>query len=303
MSIARRLNDAAIDRQSRLGGRALRAARKVLVRASDPVITTEVAGRALRMPLSHELPHHVRAHPTYSRNIGTLARATHEAGLPDLMIDVGANVGDTAAFVLEAVPEMKVLCIDADDRYTELLRHNAASMPGVRVVGPVVLAATSDGVAGVVQATGGTARVVTATSRTPSTTLDDVLEEEKQFASASILKTDTDGFEAEVLAGATALLRRTTPILHLEYDPRLLAAAGTDGLVLLRSLADHGYGRAVVYDNLGVPLTSCDITSPLMRDLHQYALAQSTLYYDLVVAPAATATVVHSIASAEGLAG
>jgi FkbM family methyltransferase len=299
--IAQRVNDAAITRQGSTAGRALRLARRMLVRASDPEITADVAGRSLRMPLSHELPHYLRAYPRYSRNIGTLARATHDAGLPDVLVDVGANIGDTVALVLDQVPDMRILCADADPRYVALLRQNTSGLGGVRTIGPVLLADSSDGVEGTVHSVEGTARVVRTTDRLASRTLDDLLAGEPAFESATILKSDTDGFEGKVLAGATHFLERAQPVLHLEYDPRLLAAAGTDGCALLAWLTELGYEQAVVYDNLGDALTTCTVAGTTMRDLHRYALGKSTLYYDVVIAAADKAHVIDAVAHSEGL--
>ena len=125
---------------------------------------------------------------------------------------------------------------------------------------------------------------------------------EPDFESATILTPDTDGFVGMGLAGATRFLERAQPLLHLEYDPRLLAAVGTDGPSMLAWLADLGYERAVVYDNLGDPLTTCGIVDATMRDLHHDALGKPRYYYDLVIAPRATAHVVAALAAREGLA-
>jgi FkbM family methyltransferase len=299
--IGQRLTSRTVASYGRAIWRPLRLTRKALLKVADPTVTVDVAGRPLRMPLSHELPHNVRTHPRYSRNVGVLARAVADTGLPHVLIDVGANVGDTVAFVLEQVPDMQILCIDADSRYVELLRENTARLDGVRTIGPLLLADTSDGVSGRVETTDGTGRVVTTVDRTPSATLDDVLAGEATFAHASILKSDTDGFEGKVLRGAIGLLRAARPVLHIEYDPRLLAAAGTDGCALLAWLAELGYERAVVYDNLGDALTTCTVAGTTMGDLHRYALGKATLYYDLVIAAADKAELIDAVAQAEGL--
>jgi FkbM family methyltransferase len=283
--LAQAVNDGAVDHQGRTLGRACGWTRQRILRHADPLVTRDIAGRNLLMPLSHALPHYVQRYPLYSRNVGQLARATHESGRPDVFVDVGANVGDTVAWVLDAVPSMRMLCIDGDPTYVGLLRHNVRALDNVTTLGPILLADTRAGVRGGISPVDGTARVVGGQFTTPTTTLDEVIAQHPEFHEPTILKSDTDGFEAHILRGATSLITRCHPVLHFEYDPRLLAEAGSDGPALLTYLAECGYEHVLAYDNLGCAMTTCRLTDPVLGDLHAYVLRDATAYLDLVVAP------------------
>ena len=74
--------------------------REALVQITDPLVCVEINGTPLLVPLSHELPIYASRCPIYSQNIGRIARIITDASPGGAsLIDIGANVGDTAAIV------------------------------------------------------------------------------------------------------------------------------------------------------------------------------------------------------------
>jgi len=74
------------------------------------------------------------------------------------------------------------------------------------------------------------------------------------FVSATRLdfvKTDTDGFDADVLLGARELLERLTPPIYFELAPSLLADASRRPVELLEYLAQLGYRHHLLYTQAG----------------------------------------------------
>src|SRR5215468_3310141 len=79
--------------------RVLRRMREWLVRHGDPVVQFDLDGSKMLAPLSHELPLTRKRLPCYSANLGRIA-AQVKGKYPDLtVIDIGANIGDSAAIV------------------------------------------------------------------------------------------------------------------------------------------------------------------------------------------------------------
>src|SRR5713226_5246377 len=73
--------------------------RETCLRFGDPIVRYNLSGSKVLLPFSHQMPFYRRRFSDYSANIG---RITHQAACkyPDsAMIDIGANVGDTAALV------------------------------------------------------------------------------------------------------------------------------------------------------------------------------------------------------------
>jgi FkbM family methyltransferase len=282
----------------RRGGVLLRRALKSRV---DPIVEVELGGARVLLPLSHELPFYRRHHPRYGENIGTLAALVAEAVQGATMIDIGANVGDTAVFVRAAAPSMPLLCVEGDERFSRLLRQNLAGWPDVEFCAPCLLAEASGIFVGTLEQGGGTARLGTLDGvRSSVSSLDDVIAKHSRFSAPALLKSDTDGFEARIMTGAERVLTEHRPVLFLEYDPRLLEGCGSDGRELLAMLRRHGYGTAVVYDNLGDVICLANLGGRLLDDLHRYALRRRDFYLDLAVFPEDRAAFAEELHRREG---
>ncbi len=70
--------------------------------------------------------------------------------------------------------------------------------------------------------------------------IDSILREHGE-ASVQLVKLDVDGFECEILRGATNLLQVSRPIFILELAPYVLAERGTSLEELLSFFLPNGY--------------------------------------------------------------
>jgi FkbM family methyltransferase len=286
--LAQTVADASTQEIGRVGRRVAGTARAALVKARDPTIVFAMGPERLYAPLSHELPRYLHAHPRYARNVTTIAQLVGERHPRPTMIDIGANIGDTAVLARVAVPDLPILCIEGDQRYAELLRANVGAWSNVEIEAPCLLGDKSGTIGGALNTSNGTGTFVEdgeAESRIEQ--LDHVLRRYPRFASPSLIKSDTDGFEARILAGASDTLERSKPVLFVEYDPDLLARAGSVGLKMLADLRDRGYGPTVVYDNFGDLLMLADLRQPrVLADLDRYTRQKPSFYLDLALFPA-----------------
>src|SRR5436190_1846240 len=191
------------------GGRtkalAFTALRQAVLKVRDPVVEYRVGTRTLRLPLSHELPFFRAWHPTYSENLRRLATFVRAEDGSLRMIDVGANVGDSF-FLSDPQPDDRFLLVEGDERYFELLRENTAREPNVTRVRQLVSDHTHVASVGV-SAAQGTARIVECSAEARFVALDDVIDDHPQLGTCNLLKTDVDGYDSKVLAGAKRLLR------------------------------------------------------------------------------------------------
>lgn len=274
MSLAERALNGILDGSpSTLLGRArLKAAietRAFLLRRGDPLVRYELGGVELELPLSHELPFYRKDHPLYAANVGAIAA---EAGGP--VVDIGANVGDTAAIV-RAVTGVPILCIEGDDRFFPILARNAARLdPPVELEHAYVRAPAG----ATVERGRGTARLVAGEGEAVRTkTLGRILEDHPRFAAPALVKIDTDGLDVPIILAELELLARLKPVLLFEYDPHL----GADPVVFER-LRKIGYRRARVYENTGELARVAELTD----DIHSaYAGHGGARYADICVTP------------------
>ena len=78
--------------------------------------------------------------------------------------------------------------------------------------------------------------------------LDDYFSEQK----VDFIKIDTEGFEPEVIEGAVQLIRRSHPVLLLEYSPMFYKKRGITGEDMLETLVSEGYELKDIDANYGV---------------------------------------------------
>jgi FkbM family methyltransferase len=243
------------------------AARRLLVRLGDPTVRYRVGGVDLELPLSHELPFYRHDHPLYDARIGALAR---ELGGP--VVDVGANVGDTAAFV-RAESDVPILCVEGDERFFSLLERNAVRLDDIELERAFVEGPER----GRVERRAGTAKIVAGRDDLPAKPLAAILSEHPRFARPALLKLDTDGMDVPILLANLELLDRLRPVLFFEYDPHL----GATPEVFAR-LHDVGYRTAEWLENTGEPAGTVE----LPRHLHdRFAGPGGGRYADVCVRP------------------
>ena len=86
----------------------------------------------MTLPWPHRLPDYAGEGP-YGQNLVQLAAALSEPATPVTVLDVGANVGDSALQILHAT-DAQVLCVEADPYFLEYLHINVDQESRVDVV-------------------------------------------------------------------------------------------------------------------------------------------------------------------------
>ncbi|MHB8318888.1 MAG: FkbM family methyltransferase [Acidimicrobiales bacterium] len=155
----------------------------------------------------------------------------------DLFFDVGANVGTYS--VLAASLGASVVAVEAAEDTAALLRENVA-LNGFNTV--EVIQAAAGAVPGSVRYTSGLDSVnridSTGAVEVEMVTLDQLI----GSRTVAGLKVDVEGFELEVLKGASsALSDGRIALIQLEWNDASLAASGTDRAPVADLLTKFGY--------------------------------------------------------------
>lgn len=210
------------------------------------------------LPAGHKLPAYQRSHSQYDRFLPHLARAL-SAG--SVVIDVGANCGDTVVSMLDQNPRVGFLCVEADATFFRYLQANVARLRQDGLDCQVTLV---HGLAGaelsnvVMQGPRSTKRAVAAPDQAANTMnarpLDAILSAEGIPAErVAVVKVDTDGYDYDVIASASALLTARTPMLFFECQFTAHAQkARYDQMI--GELGDRGYTDWAIFDNYGALL-------------------------------------------------
>jgi FkbM family methyltransferase len=199
---------------------------------------------------SHHLPQILHTVPNFGRNLADVVNALEAKDLH--VIDVGANIGDTAILLARFAPGAKVLCIEGDSRFMSDLRRNIAQISGVTIA-EAILSDRSAQVKGEFVTKQGTAHVVLGEGGAllQVQALDDLLTAYPEFSCPDVIKIDTDGFEPAILRGAKNVLASSKPVVFYEWHPDYYRMAGEDTISHADFLMNLGYDGFTFFTNRG----------------------------------------------------
>ncbi|MFW6155129.1 MAG: FkbM family methyltransferase [Planctomycetota bacterium] len=225
----------------------------------------------LRLPLSHGLPVFRSVFPQYGENLYRTAAALRQKYPEATAIDVGANVGDSVAFIRDAA-DWPILCIEGEPRFNALLQTNTAHLSDVEIVQAFVGPGQGETYSCLVEGTG-TSRLVAGDGEGPASLvpLAQIAAQHPRFESPRLVKIDTDGFDLQIISGDIEFLQAARAAVFFEYDPFLFADQGVGGLEVFRILRDAGYSLAAFWDNWGDYLLTAGLDDvDLLTDLAAY---------------------------------
>ncbi|MET0182660.1 MAG: FkbM family methyltransferase [Caulobacterales bacterium] len=195
-------------------------------------------------PFNHYLTWIAKEQPRRDLALGVAARLVCEKrGPASILVDVGANIGATAAIMATACSADLVL-VEPSDVYFPYLEKNAARFPNKTTL---LKAFVADGapISGSLHHWNGTAHVEPgATRETPTLRLENCAE------NAAFLKLDTDGFDFRIICANISTLAAWKPILAFECQVRDDSFV-TDAFETFDALNAIGYNDFVALDDQG----------------------------------------------------
>ncbi|MDZ5620011.1 hypothetical protein SFC88_04210 [Nocardioides sp. HM23] len=217
-------------------------------------VVRDVQGVRLVLPWSHRLPDYAGPGSPYGQNLVELAHALAEAAPPLTVLDVGANVGDSALQILNAT-DGRVLCVEADTFYLDFLHRNVDADDRITVV-ESLLAVDDAAAATTAVRTGGTTRFVKGEDpdAMPSIAPGALRAAQPDFSELRLVKSDTDGYDVALVPAVAEAWADSRPVLFFEYDPYLTRIAGYDPLSVWPRLEELGYREAAVWNHAGLPV-------------------------------------------------
>lgn len=227
--------------------------------------TYRIGNYDLEIPSNHPISELMAAQPLRDECIGVIAKHVSAKYPKDSVIDIGANVGDTAALISSSCSNELIL-VEASDFFFPILKKNAATLPNkVTLVNSFI----SDGglLTGQLHHWGGTAFLdeENGSEKINTVSLSKLTDTEVCF-----IKTDTDGYDFKILLAGAAWLAIQKPVLLLENQVR---DSGELNLAnqLLDILSDLDYQHFIVWDDTGIKILATSSIS-LIKQLNHYLL-------------------------------
>ena len=215
---------------------------------------------SILLPIDHRLDHYQATWHRYDTALGYISQAVFDKYPESSAIDIGANVGDSAALIRSgrAVP---VLCVEGSPEFVECLRRNALQIGDIEIDECFV---GSDGETIQFDQTlnhGGTASIVNALTsskgeRVAMKSLNTIIQDHSRFKDAKLLKIDTDGFDFSIINASADIISASRPVLYFEYDLTFKPNAEAEAIEAIKTLLKIGYEHFLIYDNFGNYLIS-----------------------------------------------
>jgi FkbM family methyltransferase len=216
-----------------------------------------VGPHSILLPPGHMLDQYQRRWKRYDYALGEIGRLIRNRKPEYSAIDIGANIGDTAALLCKYGP-VPVLCIEGNPGFVSLLRVNAARLGEQIEIEECFIGSDGHTVdLSRIEESRGTASLIGVPTgdgsgrAVPMKSLGSIIAAHPRFANAGLIKTDTDGFDFQILSGSLDVLCRLRPVLFFEYDPSFTATGETEALRAINDLFSAGYTRYLIYDNYG----------------------------------------------------
>ncbi len=228
-----------------------------------------ISSYELTLPPSHLLPSLQSENKNYDRYFLSFLADLRLEVTRIQVIDVGANVGDTALAIISVIPEARVVAVEGSPFFLKFLNKNTEPYDNVTVipkfvaVGDALLSYESDGSTGNLKPNSKKINMashsfVSVKELLSRTSIEDFV----------IWKTDTDGHDISILMHNFTELTKSCSILWFEYDP---VDAFCDFSLTERLLTEISALSLdmLVFDNLGhlVFHESCKRGAPILRQL------------------------------------
>lgn len=228
----------------------------------------------IMLDYTSKLPDYQNSFPFYDRFLPHFAKYL---SLNSIVIDIGANVGDTVVSMINSNLNLKYICIEADKHFFSYLEKNISALlkqfPNLQVkliqefVGKNLNNVKLEGKFGTKHAKLG--------GKITSKTLDNILKELfNDYKQISLIKTDVDGFDYDVIRSGIKSISHN-PFLYFECDYSNKYQLN-EYKKLFFELKQKGYNRFTFFDNYGHYLCDTDQLN-LINNLLDYA-ATKKLY-------------------------
>ncbi len=248
--------------------------------------TYRIGDYEIAIPPGFGLPSYQKHHKLYDRFLPVLAKHL-PAG--KLIIDVGANIGDTAVAMLQHCTN-PVLCIEPSAVFFSYLEDNLKRIKATdaaRVTTCKAMVGTGGLKGELSHNNAGTAGIKLMETLTEPThiPLDTIVEDKAHVA---LVKVDTDGYDFDVIRSAEAVCTEAEPLLFWENE---IAEdfQYNDFNELYKWLTVKGYKYIYVFDNFG-NLMSVEQGFDTLQNLNAYIYSMKksgctrTIYYTDVLA-------------------
>jgi FkbM family methyltransferase len=247
----------------------------------------QINNYSIQIDFTHRLPDYQSSHPFYDRFLPHLVKYLPKNSL---VIDVGANVGDTLVGMVGNNDKLEYLCIEASKDFFSDLERNVKFLK--KINGDLRISLVNEFVGKDIKDVGlygggGTKHAVVGGGDIKSKTILSILEDlGMKYSHLSLLKTDVDGFDWDVVRSSYETL---------SHNPYVYFECQYDNFEQLKSykemfyeMSSSGYSKFAFFDNFGQFILSTEKLSEVFELLDYvkrqnfYNSTRTFFYYDIL---------------------
>lgn len=218
----------------------------------------------LSAPKGHLLVGANSSQPYRDLAVGIVAKFVAEKYRTGTVVDIGANIGDTAA-IIASYSNHRIVLVEPSDFFYGFLEENVKQLPN-EVHLKRVLVSTGQTLTGTFHYRGGTAYFHEDSDgkvEAKSEKLCEIADQDTHF-----VKVDTDGYDVRILSSSLEWLRVHRPAIMFENSIQSEAELEETNR-LFDDLAQAGYWHFVVWDDPGFHIVSTG-SLDVIKDLNRY---------------------------------
>lgn len=214
-------------------------------------VKTHIHGYPATVNFGHLYPIFARRFPNYNNPLIELVYQSYiSLRRPVVLIDIGANIGDSILLLESNCPRMisSFLCVEGHPKFFEYLKLNLSPFTNGKLAS-ILLSSVDGPVPSLVDNHSSSATAIGGVIK-QARSLDSLIQESFD-ESADILKIDTDGFDGRILQGAEGTLRRFKPAVIFEWHPALYLETNNSLNQPFEILNTLGYTQFIFFNKYG----------------------------------------------------
>ena len=211
-------------------------------------IRHQVGIYSLKLPPDHLLMEYQSRFPKYDQFLPILAS---QCPSNSILVDIGANVGDTLLACASTNPGISFVCIEPDKDFFGYLKKNSLVLPSEKV-DLFQSAISSSEIKVKLEGRNGTRSSAPSTDGLRTETLDSILSLSRKFSHmrVSLIKSDTDGHDWSTISSGLKVISKDKPIIFMECQVNDIHFRD-NYIRLFECLEDIGYQHWTSFSNTG----------------------------------------------------
>jgi len=257
-----------------------------IVKGNYKISKYKIGNYEIQIPHNFPLPSFQESAKLYDRFLPVLVKSINSN---KLIIDVGANIGDTVIALIQNCKN-PIICIEPSDIFFPYLENNLKRISSIdfsriKLIKKLVGTGLISGILNHTLEGTASLRVVENSNSITHVALDKLVD---NISNVSLIKVDTDGFDFDVILSAEEILSHSQPILF--WENLIVEDLQFKGFNELYSVLEgKGYNHIYIFDNFGNLITE-EANFETLKNINSYAYSMEkhnctrTFYYTDILA-------------------